>query len=85
MDATGLGRNVTIEVLEYFDLLGFTDRDGDTRIIIGDGDRFFATRKRIQAWRLSMIWTPRLRLTNVLKEESRPWSGARSSKPVKGV
>ena len=48
-DATGLGRNVTIEVLEYFDLLGFTDRDGDTRIIIGDGDRFFATRKRIQA------------------------------------
>ena len=49
MDATGLGRNVTIEVLEYFDLLGFTDRDGDTRIIIGDGDRFFATRKRIQA------------------------------------
>jgi hypothetical protein len=49
MDATGLGRNVTIEVLEYFGLLGFTDRDGDTRIIIGDGDRFFATRKRIQA------------------------------------
>ena len=49
MDTTGLGLNVTIEVLEYFDLLGFTDRDGDTRIIIGDGDRFFATRKRIQA------------------------------------
>ena len=49
MDATGLGRNVTIEVLEYFDLLGFTDRDGNTRIIIGDGDRFFVTRKRIQA------------------------------------
>lgn len=49
IDATGLGRNVTIEVLEYFDLLGFTDRDDDTRIIIGDGDRFFATRKRIQA------------------------------------
>ena len=48
-DAMGLGRNVTIEVLEYFDLFGFTHRDGDTRIIIGDGDRFFATRKRIQA------------------------------------
>jgi hypothetical protein len=48
-DATGLGRNVTIEVLEYFELLGFTHRDGDTRIIFGDGDRFFATRKRIQA------------------------------------
>lgn len=40
-DATGLGRNVTIEVLEYFDLLGFTHRDGNARIIIGDGDRIF--------------------------------------------
>ena len=40
-DATGLGRNVTIEVLEYFDLCDFTHRNGDTRIIIGDGDRIF--------------------------------------------
>lgn len=40
-DAAGLSRNVTIEVLEYFDLLGFTHRDGDTRIIIGDGDSIF--------------------------------------------
>jgi selenocysteine-specific elongation factor len=40
-DATGLGRNVTIEVLEYFDLLGFTHRDGNARIITGDGDRIF--------------------------------------------
>lgn len=42
-DASGLGRNVTIEVLEYFDLVGFTHRDGSTRIIIGDGDRIFNT------------------------------------------
>lgn len=40
-DAAGLGRNVTIEVLEYFDLSGFTQRDGNTRTIIGDGDRIF--------------------------------------------
>ena len=40
-DAAGLSRNVTIEVLEYFNLLGFTHRDGDTRIIIGDGDSIF--------------------------------------------
>jgi len=40
-DATGLGRNVTIEVLEYFDVLGLTHRDGNARIIIGDGDKIF--------------------------------------------
>lgn len=40
-DAAGLGRNVTIEVLEYFDLSSFTHRDGNARIIIGDGDHIF--------------------------------------------
>ncbi len=40
-DATRLGRNITIEVLEYFDLLGFTRRDGNVRNIIGDGERIF--------------------------------------------
>lgn len=40
-DSAGLGRNVTIDVLEYFDQSGFTHRDGDARIIIGDGDRIF--------------------------------------------
>lgn len=40
-DATGLGRNVTIEVLEYFDLLGFTHREGNARIIIGDPESIF--------------------------------------------
>ena len=45
-DATGLGRNVTIEVLEYYDLLGFTHRNGDTRIIFGDGTVFSRPAKR---------------------------------------
>ena len=30
-DATGIGRNLTIKVLEYFDTLGITQRIGDTR------------------------------------------------------
>ena len=30
-DRSGLGRNLTIELLEYFDRLGFTRREGDTR------------------------------------------------------
>ncbi len=30
-DATGIGRNLTIKVLEYFDMLGITQRIGDTR------------------------------------------------------
>lgn len=30
-DQSGIGRNVTIEVLEYFDKAGFTQRDGDAR------------------------------------------------------
>jgi selenocysteine-specific elongation factor len=32
-DASGIGRNLTIEVLEYFDRLGLTWRDGDERFI----------------------------------------------------
>ncbi len=35
-DATGVGRNVVIEVLEHFDAAGFTKRVGDTRHVIGD-------------------------------------------------
>ena len=35
-DATGVGRNVVIEVLEHFDRKGFTRRAGDTRTVIGD-------------------------------------------------
>jgi len=30
-DATGIGRNLTIKVLEFFDTLGITQRIGDTR------------------------------------------------------
>ena len=35
-DATGMGRNVAIEVLEHFDARGYTKRQGDARIVIGD-------------------------------------------------
>ena len=34
-DATGVGRNVVIEVLEHFDAKGFTRRRGDTRTVVG--------------------------------------------------
>lgn len=34
-DATGVGRNVVIEVLEHFDAKGFTRRQGDTRAVVG--------------------------------------------------
>ena len=30
----GTGRNLTIEILEYFDRIGFTRRHGDTRLIL---------------------------------------------------
>ena len=33
-DASGIGRNLTIRVLEYFDGAGFTRRIGDTRIVV---------------------------------------------------
>ncbi|MCZ6887320.1 MAG: SelB C-terminal domain-containing protein, partial [Gammaproteobacteria bacterium] len=33
-DASGVGRNVVIEVLEYFDTRGFTRREGDQRRVI---------------------------------------------------
>ena len=35
-DASGVGRNVVIEVLEYFDGRGYTQRAGDTRRVVGD-------------------------------------------------
>jgi selenocysteine-specific elongation factor len=34
-DATGIGRNVAIEVLEYFDQAGITKRMGEARVLIG--------------------------------------------------
>ena len=42
-DATGVGRNVVIEVLEHFDAAGFTKRVGDTRHVIGDASRIGQT------------------------------------------
>ena len=38
-DASGMGRNVVIEVLEHFDRKGFTRREGDARRIVGDSSR----------------------------------------------
>ncbi len=38
-DASGMGRNVVIEVLEHFDRKGFTRRQGDTRRVVGDPDQ----------------------------------------------
>lgn len=38
-DAAGMGRNVVIEVLEYFDGRGFTQRIGDTRRVVGDSSQ----------------------------------------------
>lgn len=40
-DRSGLGRNLTIEVLEYFDNVGLTRRIGDVRRVIGSGEQLF--------------------------------------------
>ena len=38
-DASGIGRNAAIELLEYFDHLGYTRRQGDQRKVFGDWKR----------------------------------------------
>ena len=38
-DQSGLGRNLCIDLLEYFDGRGFTRRNGDTRIVAGGMER----------------------------------------------
>jgi len=38
-DAAGIGRNVAIDILEFFDARGFTRRSGDTRTVVGDIER----------------------------------------------
>ena len=38
-DAAGVGRNVAIEVLEYFDSRGFTKRTDNTRRVVGELSR----------------------------------------------
>ena len=35
-DASGVGRNIVIDVLEHFDSIGFTRRQGDTRWVVGE-------------------------------------------------
>jgi selenocysteine-specific elongation factor len=40
-DATGVGRNLTIEVLEFFDTMGLTRRIGQTRQVIRDSAQIF--------------------------------------------
>ena len=40
-DASGIGRNITIQVLEYFDQQGFTRRIGDTRRLLRTSQELF--------------------------------------------
>ncbi|MEM8976276.1 MAG: selenocysteine-specific translation elongation factor [Pseudomonadota bacterium] len=43
-DESGVGRNMTIEILEYFDKQKFTQREGEGRRIIQAADKVFASR-----------------------------------------
>lgn len=40
-DRSGTGRNLTIEILEYFDRIGVTRRVGDARVVLRGGDGAF--------------------------------------------
>ena len=40
-DRSGIGRNLTIELLEYFDRMGLTRRQGDLRILLRQGGEVF--------------------------------------------
>jgi selenocysteine-specific elongation factor len=39
-DRSGVGRNLTIEILEYFDRMGVTRRTGDARVMLGGSEVF---------------------------------------------
>lgn len=41
-DASGIGRNLCIEILEYFDHVGFTRRDGNTRFLRTEKENIFS-------------------------------------------
>lgn len=43
-DASGIGRNLCIEILEYFDGIGFTRRDDNTRFVRTDMQSVFGAR-----------------------------------------
>jgi len=40
-DTSGIGRNLCIEILEYFDSVGFTRRDGNSRFVRTDKENVF--------------------------------------------
>ncbi|MCC5872217.1 MAG: selenocysteine-specific translation elongation factor [Gammaproteobacteria bacterium] len=42
-DAAGIGRNLTIDLLEYFDRMGLTRRLGDQRRVVGRAEDIFGT------------------------------------------
>ncbi|MBT3704050.1 MAG: selenocysteine-specific translation elongation factor [Alphaproteobacteria bacterium] len=42
-DRTGIGRNLAIEVLEFFDSVGLTKRDGNTRTLIAEAKNIFGS------------------------------------------
>ncbi len=41
-DASHIGRNLCIEILEYFDRIGFTRRDGNTRYVRTEKKNIFS-------------------------------------------
>jgi len=41
-DRSGVGRNLTIQILEYLDKIGATRRQGDARIVLRGGGQLFA-------------------------------------------
>ncbi len=45
-DASGIGRNLCIEILEYFDGIGFTRRDGNLRFMRVNREKLFRTDSR---------------------------------------
>jgi len=42
-DRSGIGRNLAIEILEFFDKSGFTWRDGDVRKVLKPVSEVFAS------------------------------------------
>ncbi len=40
-DASGIGRNLCIEILEYFDRVGFTRREGNSRFVRTEKENIF--------------------------------------------
>ena len=42
-DAAGIGRNIAIDVLEYFDAKRLTRRQGETRAVVGDPAALFGS------------------------------------------